>query len=177
MNNDTPPQAPENEVPTQTPSLESQPEQNETQPRPTTPVAFGTNGVQTNEGAWVSKDQYNELVEKANKLSRKSKNATILVRIFYISLAIGGLLTAILIIGNLLWPFEYRSRGDCSYGFAEQSFILLPLAHLVLLAAGIVGASINKWYIRTIGILLIILVPLSFLFNGLRVLFQGMCGV
>jgi hypothetical protein len=177
MNNDAPSQTPDNDVPAQIPAPQPQPEQNATQPQFTTPVAFGTNGSQTSQGAWVSKDQYNELIEKANVQSKKSQNMTHLTRAFYVLLALGGLLTAILIIGNLVWPFEYHSKGNCSANFSSVSFYLMPFTHLLLFVAGIMGASISKWYIRLIGILLIVIVPLSFLFNGLAMLFQGMCGV
>lgn len=143
-----------------------------TTPDTTTPVQEGS------AGAWMPKAQYDAHTAELKKQQTDERNTSKTVRAFYILLAISGLLLFILYLGMLIWPFHYGSRSECSgQTFAGFAFLLNPAGYLMLLIAGIVGATVRRKGVRALGISFIIISPIAWFITGFAILASILCGI
>lgn len=126
---------------------------------------------------WVAKEQYDARVAEVETQRAGMMRKSLSIRSFYTLLAIGGLTLFVMYIGMLIWPFHYISKGNCTGSFLNIAFWLNPIGYLVLLIAGIVGATIKHHAARPLGIIFIVVSPIAWLITGVGILGSLFCGV
>lgn len=130
-------------------------------------------------GIWVPQKEYQDFKNQQVAETARDHRLDIKIRIFYILLAIGGLLVAVAFIGNFISPIEASEIGSrCERKiFQTAQFQLNFIGYPLLLATGIFGATIKKKPVRHIGIYLIILAPIIGLFFFFSSVAKAFCGI
>ncbi|MFZ3009956.1 MAG: hypothetical protein WA030_02975 [Candidatus Microsaccharimonas sp.] len=129
---------------------------------------------------WAPKKEYQDNKAQQVTDAATSRRLNTKIRVFYILLGIGGLMVAIAFIGGLAWPHELgsgRSATCARSDFDEIQFLLNLAGYPLLLATGILGATIRKTTIRTLGIILIAIATVMGLISFLLSVIKMLCGI
>lgn len=129
---------------------------------------------------WVPRNEYHDNKNQQAAYAAVERSQTTKISVFYILLGIGGLMVAVAFIGGLAWPAELgtgRSSRCARSDFDGIQFLLNFFGYLLLLATGIVGATIRKSGIRTLGIIVIVLSCVMGLVSFLLSAGKAICGI
>lgn len=131
-------------------------------------------------GSWVPQQEYQDIKNQQVAEATKARSQNAKIRVFYTLLAVGGFLVAVAFIGSLIAPATADPFGSASCktsGFEGIQFLLNLIGYPLLLATGILGATIRKATVRTFGIILIVLAPILGIFFFFVILASALCGV